>query len=91
MENEERTLIMKCFYHKSDLDGHCSGAIIKYFFPECEMIGVDYKSVLDFNEIGINETVYVLDFSFDRETMDKLNQKAELIWMDHHKSVRLFD
>jgi len=77
---------MKCFYHKSDLDGHCSGAIVKYFFPECEMTGVDYKSVLDLDEIGRDETVYVLDFSFDRETMDKLNQKAELIWMDHHKS-----
>lgn len=31
-----------CFYHKADLDGVCSGAIVKHFVPDCEMVGFDY-------------------------------------------------
>jgi hypothetical protein len=31
-----------CFYHKSDLDGICSAAIVKHFVPECELYGMDY-------------------------------------------------
>lgn len=31
-----------CFYHKADLDGVCSGAIVKHFIPKCEMHGIDY-------------------------------------------------
>lgn len=30
------------FYHSADLDGFCSGAIIKYSFPECELIPINY-------------------------------------------------
>ena len=33
---------MKCFYHSADLDGHCSGAIVKMVYPECELIGINY-------------------------------------------------
>ena len=31
-----------CFYHKADLDGVCSAAIVKHFIPECELYGIDY-------------------------------------------------
>lgn len=31
-----------CFYHKADLDGVCSAAIVKHFVPECELHGIDY-------------------------------------------------
>lgn len=27
-----------CFYHKADLDGVCSAAIVKHFVPECEQL-----------------------------------------------------
>lgn len=78
---------MKCFYHKSDLDGHCSGAIVKRKYPECEMIGVDYNDTLDIDNIGECETVFVVDFSFSIEEMAALDIKASLIWIDHHKSA----
>lgn len=77
---------MQCFYHKSDLDGHCSGAIVKLFYPKCEMIGVDYNSGLDLDSIKTGEEVFVVDFCFDKETMDRLNKKASLVWIDHHKT-----
>jgi len=32
-----------CFYHKSDLDGVCSAAIVKHFVPDCELYGIDYQ------------------------------------------------
>lgn len=31
--------MIRVFYHSADLDGHCSGAIVKYRFPEKD--GVD--------------------------------------------------
>jgi len=31
-----------CFYHKSDLDGVCSAAIVKHFVPDCELFGMEY-------------------------------------------------
>jgi oligoribonuclease NrnB/cAMP/cGMP phosphodiesterase (DHH superfamily) len=77
---------MKCFYHKSDLDGHCSGAIIKERYPECEMIGVDYNDKLDLEAIKPGEPVFVVDFCFSTGEMVQLEGKAMLCWIDHHKS-----
>ena len=78
---------MICFYHKSDLDGHCSGAIIKRVYPECVMIGVDYNDKLSHYSIDVDETVYVVDFSFSVAEMAELDTKAHLFWIDHHKSA----
>jgi len=79
---------MKCFYHKSDLDGHCAGAIVKQFHPGCEMIGVDYNDVPPVPpEIGHNEVVFVVDFSFPVDTMLMLHDVGHLVWVDHHKSA----
>ena len=76
---------MKCFFHKSDLGGRCSGAIVKYFHPECEMIGVDYNDLVP--SIDNGETIFVVDFSFSISEMDYLNNTGNLIWIDHHKSA----
>lgn len=78
---------MKCYYHSSDLDGHCSGAIVLNKHPECEMIGVNYNETLNKSDITDGETVYIVDFSFSADVMEWLNLKADLIWIDHHKSA----
>lgn len=78
---------MKCFYHKADLDGHCSGAIVKLEHPECEMIGANYNIPLDTSTITPGEVVFVVDFSFSREEMVWLRDNTELHWIDHHKSA----
>lgn len=82
---------MKCFYHKSDLDGHCSGAIVRQENPECEMIGVDYDDTLEsLNMVGgfqANEAVFVVDFSFTISDMEYLKSHTNLVWIDHHKSA----
>lgn len=79
---------MKCFYHNSDLDGHCSGVLVKIEYPECEMIGINYGDEFPWDSIKNDETVYMVDFSLQPfEKMIKLNQKCNLIWIDHHKTA----
>ncbi len=77
---------MKAFFHKTDLDGHCSGAIVKKKHPACEMIGVDYNDkIADFN-IRYAETIFVVDFSFGEADMLWLQDNTGLHWIDHHKT-----
>ena len=79
---------MICFYHRADLDGRCSGAIVKAHFPECRMIGMDYGEEMPWTEIYPNEEVYLVDFSLQPfEKMIRLQKLAQLIWIDHHKSA----
>jgi hypothetical protein len=40
-----------CFYHKADLDGVCSGAIVKHFVPECELYGFDYGDKFPWDKV----------------------------------------
>ena len=82
---------MKCFYHSADLDGRCSGAIVKMAYPECEMIGINYGDVFPWESIliGGREQIFMVDFSLQPYTeMRKLNVYADpLVWIDHHKSA----
>lgn len=79
---------MKAFYHSADLDGHCSGALIKMVYPECEMIGINYGDEFPWDDIEKDEIIYMVDFSLQPfKYMIKLQKKCKLIWIDHHKSA----
>ncbi len=79
---------MKCYYHSADLDGHCSGAIVKMEYPECEMIGIDYGQPFDLTIIEVNEVIFMVDFCLQPfDQMIALGEKANLIWIDHHISA----
>lgn len=78
---------MKCFYHSSDHDGHCSGAIVKLNNPECELIPYSYGRDYDWTKIQLQETVYIVDCTLPTEVMKEYKYKANLIWIDHHKST----
>ncbi len=79
---------MKCFYHNADLDGHCSGEIIRHVFPECELIGINYGDEFPWDSIQLGEVVYMVDFSLQPfSDMVRLWHTSELIWIDHHKSA----
>lgn len=79
---------MKCFYHSADLDGHCSGAIVKLAIPKCELYPIDYGYSFPWNEIKYNEVIYMVDYSLqDISQMKFLNSVNNLIWIDHHKSA----
>lgn len=81
--------MMKCFFHKADFDGHCSGAIVKMVYPECEMIGINYGEPVDYSRISKEETVFMVDFSLQPayEMLKMIDHCAELIWIDHHETA----
>jgi len=79
---------MKCFYHSADLDGKCSGAIVKQVYPECEMIGINYGEEFPWGDLVLNETVFMVDFSLQPfSDMFRLNEITNLVWIDHHISA----
>lgn len=77
---------MYCFYHSKDLDGKCSGAIVKYKFPDCNMIGIDYGDKFDWNIVK-GEKVIIVDYTPDDEIMQWLIDNTHLVWIDHHIST----
>lgn len=79
---------MKCFYHSGDLDGHCSGAIVKYRYPECELVGINYGDEFPWANVEQGEIVFVVDFSLQPwKDMQRLSDWADMVWIDHHKSA----
>jgi len=78
---------MLCFYHRGDLDGKCSGAIVKLKYPECRLFGIDYAEPVPWSELEPGEVVFIVDFSFDMPDMRRLNNEFDLIWIDHHKTA----
>lgn len=77
-----------CFYHSGDLDGKCSGAIVKQFDKDVELRGINYGEPFPWCDIAPNDTVYMVDFSLQPDDdMRRLAQSCHLIWIDHHKSA----
>lgn len=80
---------MKCYFHSRDLDGRCSGAIVKMVHPECELIGYDYGMPFPWETIRPDEVVYLVDVSLQPfSDMVRLRDACgSLIWIDHHISA----
>lgn len=77
-----------CLYHSGDDDGRGSAAIVKYKYPDCKMIGVNYGLPFPWKEIHKDDTVIMADFCLEPiEQMIELSKKCNLIWIDHHVSA----
>lgn len=79
------------FFHNKDLDGKCSGALIKYYIEnyqhkKCTMHPCDYGDSFPYEEIAIGDDVIIADMSFELEDMYQVNKKFNLTIIDHHKS-----
>ena len=83
-------MTIKCFYHSADLDGHCSGAIVKFRFPEAVMHPINYGDTFPwdlFTEMP-RQDVYIVDFALQPfMEMHQLAAICNLHWIDHHKSA----
>jgi oligoribonuclease NrnB/cAMP/cGMP phosphodiesterase (DHH superfamily) len=80
-------MTIKCFFHSADLDGHCSGAVVKYKYPDTELIPINYGYKFPWDKINKDDIVFVVDFHIDPvENMYKLYDllKENFIWIDHH-------
>lgn len=70
----------------------CSGAIVKYRFPDVVMHPINYGDEFPFNEIEPEDTVYMVDFclqpfGFMQRLSMLLAGTGELIVIDHHKTT----
>lgn len=80
---------MICIYHSKDLDGYCSGAIVKRKYPDVKLIGYDYGQELPMNEIPFGEPIIMIDVSLPMDKMATLSNHSNhnLTWIDHHISA----
>ena len=81
---------MLCIYHSADLDGHCSGAIIKFLYPWCELYGIDYGQKAPRKLINQHDIIFIVDFSL-QPVSEMIRfvwlKNKHTIWIDHHKSA----
>lgn len=75
-----------CVYHKMDLDGKCSAAIIKKKYPNCILVPYNYGDSFDY-DLCKNKKVIMVDCSLQPfQLMIKLSNICDLTWIDHHKT-----
>jgi oligoribonuclease NrnB/cAMP/cGMP phosphodiesterase (DHH superfamily) len=85
---KEVNMAIRCFYHSSDLDGHCSGAIVKRKYPDCVLHPINYKDPFPWDVVNEDDTVFMVDFSLQPfSDMVKLNTMCSLRWIDHHATA----
>lgn len=79
---------MICFYHSRDLDGWCSGAIVKLKYPDCELIGYDYGQPFPWDKV-VDQEVIMADVSLQpfSEMLTLANSCKKFTWIDHHKGA----
>jgi oligoribonuclease NrnB/cAMP/cGMP phosphodiesterase (DHH superfamily) len=91
---------MLCIYHRKDLDGHCSGAIVKYHCPHAELVGADYEDQIriEHHTLWVNDRkiflanhcyAMVCDFSLKPEHVQYLLNVAQfdVVCCDHHSTA----
>lgn len=80
---------MKCFYH-NDHDGQAAAYAVyrkEGGGPE-DYISMDYGKPFPIDDIGTDETIYIVDYSIQPEEMDKLLFiSSRVTWIDHHKTA----
>lgn len=79
-------------YHDGDADGHCSGAIMRFYHQlmgtEVRLEPLEYGQEFDLSQISPADTVYLADFSLQPlERMLELAAACQLVWIDHHQSA----
>lgn len=89
---------MNYICHHIDNDGYLGGSIIlKYLLAnniqeeDTKAIPVNYGFTFDFiDELKEDDTVFIVDFSFEPEVMKKIISKVgvdNIYWIDHHDSA----
>lgn len=80
---------MICIYHNKDLDGYCSGAIVKLKYPDAKLVGYDYGQPFPLaDEELMGQDVIMIDVSLPMPQMFTLALTCRhLTWIDHHVSA----
>ena len=76
-------------YHSKDTDGHFSGAVLKYKYPDIELRGWDYKDeVPSFESMEGFDEIILIDITFPFDILQELGTKTKLTVIDHHVSFK---
>ena len=76
-------------YHSKDTDGHFSGAVLKYKYPDIELRGWDYKDeVPSFESMNEYDEIILIDITFPFDILQELGTKTKLTVIDHHISFK---
>ena len=76
-------------YHSKDIDGHFSGAVLKYKYPDIELRGWDYKDeVPSFESMKGYDEIILIDITFPFDILQELGTKTKLTVIDHHVSFK---
>ena len=80
---------IKVIYHANCNDGFCAAYLLWQQYKDlADYIPMHYKGELDTTEFTKDTIVYIVDFSFPRETMVYLGTLVKQIWvLDHHKTA----
>lgn len=87
-----------CFYHRADLDGHCSGAIVRHWCGEWDHTftphGVNYGDNVDWlGGAGPDALAVICDFTPEGPGAPDILLAMQcaygkgLVWIDHHKTA----
>ena len=76
-------------YHSKDTDGHFSGAVLKYKYPDIELRGWDYRDeVPSFESMEGYDEIILIDITFPFDILQELGTKTKLTVIDHHVSFK---
>lgn len=81
---------MKVFYHSSDLDGKCSGAILARKFPHAEVYSYNYYQewCKPFDSIKEGERLIFGDIVPNEHVFEKILERTKnIVILDHHEST----
>lgn len=73
-------------YHSKDFDGITSGVIMKMKYPDIKLVGYDRGDDIEKVINLIDDSIIIADISFDMDIMYSISKKADLLWIDHHKT-----
>lgn len=72
-------------YHKADLDGYFSGALVKSIYKDETLYGIDYNETIEDTVLDGEGIIYLVDFSLPVHQMQKYAGK--MVWIDHHRTA----
>jgi hypothetical protein len=77
-----------CLFHANCNDGFCAAWVLRRTLPHAEFIPVNHGQEPPWEKIT-SRLVFLLDFSYKREVMVRMNDLAQrLVVLDHHKSAQ---
>lgn len=81
----------KVIYHRGDLDGQASAAVLRYKYKDAILIGAEYSDSVDQFIAAVDKDDHVIVVDYTLEPFSKMLELKEkcghLTWIDHHISA----